>query len=59
MSQIRIIIETQGYFFIRLQPEAIIIPKRELDNAENTTENLKALARSLNIEYQENLKWNW
>ena len=58
-SQIKSITETQEYFFIRLQPEAIIIPKRELENTENVNENLKLLAKMLNIEYKENFEWKW
>ncbi|MDD5150374.1 MAG: YcxB family protein [Flavobacterium sp.] len=58
-SQIKSIIETKEYFFIRLQPEAIIIPKREFENTENICEYLKSFAKKLNVEYKENFEWKW
>jgi len=58
-SQIKSVIETKEYFFIRLQPEAIIIPKRELENIENINEYLNSLAKKLNIQYKENFEWKW
>lgn len=58
-SQIKSIIETKEYFFIRLQPEAIVVPKREFKNTENISENLKSIAEKLNVEYKENFNWKW
>ena len=58
-SQIKSIIETKEYFFIRLQPEAIIIPKRELENAENICEYLNWLTKKLNIEFKKDFEWKW
>lgn len=45
-SQIVSISEIKDYFFIRLQPEAIIIPKSELENVEIISEYLKTLTQS-------------
>jgi hypothetical protein len=58
-SQIKSIEETKEYFFIRFQPEAIIIPKRELESFKNISEYLKSLSKKLNIEYNENFDWKW
>ena len=58
-SQIKNIIETKDYFFIRLQPEAIVIPKRELENENKVSENLTLLSAELKVEFKKNLEWKW
>jgi N12 class adenine-specific DNA methylase len=58
-AQIKSIIEIQDYFFICLQPEVVIIPKRELNNVENIKENLISLSNLLNFEFKTDLNWKW
>ncbi len=59
ISQIKTIIETKEYFFIRLQPEVIIIPKRELENPNKTNEHLHLIAENLILEFKKDFKWKW
>ena len=58
-SQIKSIEETKEYFFIRFQPEAIIIPKSELESSKDISEYLKSLSNKLNFVYNENFDWKW
>lgn len=58
-SQIKSITETGEYFFIGLQPEVLIIPKRELENSTDISNYLQNLATELKIDFTENFKWKW
>ena len=58
-SQIKSIIETEGYFFIRLNPEGIIIPKRELEKENGVKEYLILLSKKLKVEYIKDFEWKW
>ena len=58
-SQIKAIIKTKEYFFIRLQPEAIIIPKRELENVDKVEEYLFSLSENSKVEFKNDYEWKW
>lgn len=51
--------ETQNHFFIKLKTQAIIIPKTELESIENLRENLKDLAKKLDVKYIDDSNWKW
>lgn len=59
LSQIDSISETIEYFIIRLKIEAIIIPKRKLENLEVLKENFIELSRKLNVDFINDLNWKW
>lgn len=59
LSQIDSISETEEYFLIKLKIEAIIIPKKRLENANLIKEDLIKLSNKLNIEFINDLNWKW
>ena len=59
LSQIDFISETNEYFIIKLKIEAIIIPKKRLENVNILKGDLTKLSEKLNIEFINNLNWKW
>lgn len=59
LSQIDSISETDDYFIIKLKIEAIIIPKKSLENVNILKEDFTKLSEKLNIEFINNLNWKW
>lgn len=59
LSQIDSIVETNEYFIIKLKIEAIIIPKRRLENVNLIKEELRKLSEKLNVIFINNLNWKW
>lgn len=59
LSQIGSISETDEYFIIKLKIEAIIIPKKRLENVNILKGDLTKLSEKLNIEFINNLNWKW
>lgn len=59
LSQIDSISETNEYFIIKLKIEAIIIPKKRLENVNILKEDLTKLSKKLNIKFINDFNWKW
>ena len=59
ISAIDKIIETNQHFFIRLNPEAIIIPKAEIESQNFVKTELMTLAENQKIAFENQLNWKW
>lgn len=59
ISQIEKIIETKDYYYIKLKPEFIFIPKSEIENRDAVKIELQKLAERLKIDFQNKLDWKW
>jgi hypothetical protein len=57
LSDVEEFIETMNHFFIKLKIQTIIIPKIDLENKEILSDNLKALAKKLDVDYLEDFDY--
>lgn len=53
------IIETTQHFFIKFNPEILIVPKSEINNLEFLKKELILLSKKQNIIIENHLKWKW
>jgi len=59
ISQLQRIIETKNHFFIKLNPEIIIIPKSEMELRNFDKNELYELAKRQKVEVENQLNWKW
>jgi hypothetical protein len=59
ISQLQKIIETKSHFFLKLNPEVIIIPKSEMELRNFDKNELYELAKRQKVEVENQLHWKW
>jgi hypothetical protein len=60
MTEVKELIETGEYFFVRLQSNsALVIPKREINNGDALRTVLQEISARHNVPFLTNLEWKW